>query len=520
MSNVLTWMKSNVVIVACLVVMAIAMLSLLWPTGSAGAAFQKELDTRPQQLTKINSAIRRNVNIPSQDPNSPPIQVNITVNDNAVRELERIFQRMNSSYGQLYKDAVAFNQFGPNASNPHKPMIDGLFGVTNPPDSLIFRATSVYQDTLMTMYHQPALKAGTPPTAAEITRRLEEVKQNFVATYLGAAAGAATDPGLIRQQAEAQRDLLFNRARSVGIYMDPPQFAAAAGGANVTTGFQFTKLAAMSERPDMPLLWESQMQLWIQQDLLYAVALANHLDARGNVMQAPVKRLLAMTVKPGYIGAPVRLAGDANPPAPDNINQRLPDNFLVSPTGRRSNPLYDVRMATLSVLIDARRIPELLNAIGQTNFMTPIIDKISPVDQLDLMTKGGYVFGDNVDVVQLDLTVETIWLRRWTAGQTDDGAIEEYKLANPNAPDFANKSREDQVKYLKDLKAYDLGLMPDVIRWELGMPTRDPDFKPAGMGTQGPGGTPHPGGGFPGDPGMGPGGPGPGFPGAPPAYPQ
>ena len=92
----------------------------------------------------------------------------------------------------------------------------------------------------------------------------------------------------------------------------------------------------------------------------------------------------------------------------------MPLDYSVSFTGRHDNPLYDVRLVDLVIVVDSAKIPEVLDALARQNFMTVI----APVEvrALDLFTamRDGYYYG-TAPVSELTLTVETIWLREWTA---------------------------------------------------------------------------------------------------------
>jgi len=107
----------------------------------------------------------------------------------------------------------------------------------------------------------------------------------------------------------------------------------------------------------------------------------------------------------------------------------------------------------MSVLVDARQLPALLNAFGQVNLMTPIVQRITAIDQAEHLSQG-YVYGSGVDVVRVDLLIETLWLREWTAGHTTAEQAEQLgQQFNP-------------------------GLMPDSVRYRLSLPTRDPNYTP------------------------------------------
>jgi hypothetical protein len=200
------------------------------------------------------------------------------------------------------------------------------------------------------------------------------------------------------------------------------------------------------------------MQLWIMQDILRAIALTNQVQSTDvNVTTAPIKRLISLAILPDYVGITgqggiqqdgpgavgatrVSRGGPVAPPpsgppgmpgmmgAPPGgpnragprggnaghpaVDKKLADDFTLSPTGRRSNDIYDVRHVWLSVVIDSQRMPEFFDNLAQVNFMTVLKMKISDEDEYKAAEQG-YVYGA-CDAVRVDMLIETLWLRDWT----------------------------------------------------------------------------------------------------------
>lgn len=470
MSQAIQWIKSNVLIVVCLGVIVVSMLSLLWPTAGVGASLRDQIAERERAKREGQSYLSQSVRIPSPNPGEPPRTVNITVNAAAVAELQRIFSDMNDGYRELEAEVVAFNQNGPSNTNPHVPMLDGLFPKASA-DSKLFDARSEYKQALVSLYQSLANQSfgpGQPPTEAEIKAMFDRVKAGFAADVIG--ADLENNPQLNELLARKQVEFYLSRASKISIYCTPTQLI---GDQLVPGVFHVGDWAQRTDRPTMSEIWEGQMDLWMQQDLINAVRVANFSDTTASVLGLPVKRILNIQVVPGYVGLVKRSSiavdrprrGSSTSTLPeavtaDDLDEPLRRDFRVSPTGRRSNSLYDVRHATISVIVDARQIPKLLNAFGQVNLMTPIVQQISKVDQAAHLAEG-YVYGDGVDVVQVDLLVETLWMRDWTAGHaTAEAAEQKGEPFNP-------------------------GLMPDPIRYELSLPTRDPNYTPAEDTTDG-----------------------------------
>ena len=462
MSQAIQWIKSNVVIVVCLLVMLIAMLSLLWPTAGAGAALRDQIAEREKAKGKAQTLLSQRVRIPSPNPGEPPQSVNITVNDAAVAELKRIFGDMNDGYQALEAAVVAFNQQGPASTNPHVPMLDGL--LPRPTfDNKVFDARSAYKSQFVKLYQ--SLNAGLPPTDAEVQVLFDRVTAAFAANEIGGVTDLKNNAELNQQLARKQLELYINRASQISIYCPPTRLV----GDQLEPGvFDIDQWAQRTDRPTMAEIWQGQMNYWIQQDLIAAVRVANFNEQNTSVRRSPIKRLIGIEVVPGYIGLVERGStlsdrprrsrnDDSTLPEPvpaDDLNQPLKRDFRVSLTGRRTNSLYDVRHARMSLIVDARQVPRLLNAFGQVNLMTPMIQRITAVDQVAHLREG-YVYGDGVDVVQVDLLIESLWLREWTAGHL--------------SPEAAEQAGE----------GFNPGLMPDSVRYRLSLPTRDPDYTPA-----------------------------------------
>ena len=91
----------------------------------------------------------------------------------------------------------------------------------------------------------------------------------------------------------------------------------------------------------------------------------------------------------------------------------LDEDFSVSHTGRRSNAIYDVRHVSVTLRIDSQRLTEFFEALSKVNFMTVLRVNMTDVDEYEALAEG-FVYG-NADVVELEVLIETIWLRDWTS---------------------------------------------------------------------------------------------------------
>jgi hypothetical protein len=401
----------------------------------------------------------RTVKIPTNDPDAPVKSVEICINEHAVDWLERAFGNMNQEYGDLYAKVVAYNRKGPGNSNEHKVMHPGLFPIPSSP----FAGRTAYQVGLGKLYQE--LDAGQPPTPEELDALFRASEET---------APVMDDIDAIAEQVGKELKFLRQRAAQIKIYAEPATFT---GASSANGAFTVGTWAREATQPTALQLWQGQMDLWIQQDIIWAIQQTNAEST--SVLTAPVKRLLSIEVVGLPVGITSRSDGGLVAPVEFDLNEKLPQDFGQSPTGRISNPLYDVRQARISLIMDTQRIPQLLNNLGRANFATPIVRQITAIDPVDSLENGGYVYGRGVDLAQVDLLVESLWLRRWTAGHTDVTAIEEYTLTNPKDIDFQSLPNDAaKVEYLKAKDFYDNGLMPDDVRFVLGLPPRNPNYNP------------------------------------------
>jgi|GEM_PF-1197688 len=225
---------------------------------------------------------------------------------------------------------------------------------------------------------------------------------------------------------------------------------------------------ANADQPPTPdQLWEGQVQLWIVRDIMYTISRVNQVgkevDALGpdgakrsepaSVMNSPIKRLLKLHTLPGYVGLhssgavmtesdgdfssgptsfappPTDITLGATPSstpntpsvypnpaaslAPKDPAEKAAEHFGITPTGRVSNGVFDVRHTRLVIDIEASKLPEFMNELHKTNFMSVIKAQVEDIDEYEVL-QDGYVYGDS-DVVRASLVVESLWFRKWTA---------------------------------------------------------------------------------------------------------
>lgn len=464
MKSVLDWVKSNILadIAILIVLVSVAVIVFMH---FQGASLRERMSERQQAINELRGFMSQRVAVPSEDPNQPPREIGgLTIREATIEAVDRIQERMSSEARQTSQYLRQKNQAG------HELLLEGML----PQTRAAFNARENYINAfpqLLAPYDPGAryvgLNAGLPLAAGQIQDELDKVREQYTQYAAGgdereqpagrgrgrSGGGSGDDAGLqglTKETRQRLREALRKRlagmleghAEQIDIYADP-RLRTDDGRKNPDFPFQIANWAIGDDGrspgtlPTSAQLYEGQIEFWVQQDIARAIAIANRVEddnPQFNVLNAPVKRLIQLDVLPGYIGlhdgqqhrrdynvTNTRGRGTASaestlypiPPAGHigDPDKPLPDNFMVSPTGRVSNALYDVRHARLRIVADATQLPAFFDALARINLMTVIDMQITDVDEWQAL-KEGYLYRG--DVVELDLRIESLWLRSWT----------------------------------------------------------------------------------------------------------
>ena len=193
-----------------------------------------------------------------------------------------------------------------------------------------------------------------------------------------------------------------------------------------------------SEPPSLAQCFSWQADLWLVTEVFEAVKNANTpagATAPISLDRAAVKRIQLIDFEPyirtrdendPYSNAPAPAAKAATSTPVDGTSAMIAPRFAESITGRwggKENKLYDVRYCKLYLVAASARIPEVLNAISRSNFMTVVDVDIKDVDVWEDLQEGFY-YGDE-HVVHLTLEIEVVWLKGWLAPLVPPGAREQ-----------------------------------------------------------------------------------------------
>jgi hypothetical protein len=291
------------------------------------------------------------------------------------------------------------------------------------------------------------IDATTPPDPQGVLDLLNDTRARLFEREQAQTGAAEFEPEeleALNQELVAQRVSLYARpAQEHSIYLSLEQFPE---------GSPFQVAPAFPRRPraatpdhGLTFLW--QLDYWLAEDLIGFLKEANSRNgALVPIVEAPIKRVLSIQGRPLRLNRTADQGEYADPidMGPDPATQVFEPRFYASPTGREAdwlNQLYDVRRVTMSLVVDSARIPRIIDAAGQSNLNTVVDLDIQPVDVWQHLEQGYYYGQDHV--VQLDLELELIYLRAWTAPLMPDIIRQELGLQPHPEPEVDEGFGED-----------------------------------------------------------------------------
>lgn len=412
MKRILDWVKANLAIVG-LVVLILIILPASWV---ASSMWNKRIRTAQETTAgkdwqDLNSASTLNYTIPAALPGEQAWEQSGPPNREMIQWVREQRERQASQIGKVVDLALEKNRDG------HEVLVEDLFPQPRQGQAELKtlamaerfvggRSQAPVYQTLL-----ESIDAGPPVDPAKLTatladleaRELEKARVATGSDKLGPEEQEELSKRLVGQRlAEYQR-----RASEISAYATPDVIVAS-----------YPK-ALPSQPPTVEDCFGWQYDYWVVQDLVRAIGLANSRADGSNtpVTESVVKRIERIVVSPLVTAAPARGRFED-----DYADAGLPGaepNFEVSVTGRQDNKHYDVRTADLTLIVASDRLPELLSAISRTNFMTVIgldVAGLSPAEVWADLDRG-YLYGSD-HVARVNLKVETVWLREWTAPLT------------------------------------------------------------------------------------------------------
>jgi len=295
-----------------------------------------------------------------------------------------------------------FNSFG-GAPVERKPLVDEVLpAATKTTPRTEFRKQ--YQKAFAAMVDR--LHASDRPSERELSEAVdrEEKKKSAEQALLespwaigrvstGKATQVSAGDRVRFLWADPRVRFSLERAKGLHMYLDP--------GA-----IRQHELSTREVPPEVDEIWQAQMSLWIQQDVVAALAGLNDRAARALVdaghadrawvAHLPVKRLMSLAI--------AGVLGGAGGGGSNSASARF---LYPSYTRRQNNEQFFMVPLVLKVVVEAEAIPQVLDAIVDSSFMTPVqfeYDEVKPN-----WRQIGYVYGQK-PVVQLTINIEAYYL--------------------------------------------------------------------------------------------------------------
>ncbi len=276
----------------------------------------------------------------------------------------------------------------------------------------------IYREQFPKLLRQ--LNAGEPPTEIEVQAAQEAIdEERRLAEGFGGDEGLPDDGrGRPGEETEEQH--------KSGLITEKEAAQSAAARASISKARQLYCYASLDSfdyetevdlglAPRAAAMWRAQVSLWVQQDVVDAIARLNNLtaerlksedpDARVWVGVLPVKDLISIMVsdylptEPRTGAVPVEGEEPARPPA----------SAEAVFTKNSSTELYDVVQFTLKMVVDSRDIPLIIDEICRDRFHTLLnVQYVYEREALENLAMEGKIYGSE-PAVKVVMDFETIF---------------------------------------------------------------------------------------------------------------
>lgn len=404
MKPLLGWLKSNFVIVI------LGILAVVPPTVAffvAGGMNKSLVENRQKDASSALTQLRGSTvryTLPPLTPDEEPVELSTAPNAAITEAFRAERERREAQLERVKQAAIEFNRQGRGA------LVEGLFPEPSPGESQLKRnemaRRAVASGTPESAYSRLFDRLRIRPTTdgGALGEQLAAQRDGQIAQITGDQGEQALSPEQ-KQQLDTQM-----WAYRLGQYRAHAQDTVFYGDASVLPASVPTAVAPVPPPLEQCFAW--QFDYWLIEDVLTALAQANAaLDdtgVGGNVLSGVVKRVERLSIDP----APYEAA------QPTGGNRRGDDESsgVRTLTGRSqgSSDAYDLRFANTTLIVASAKLPVLLDAIASSNFMTVIDLDIAEIDPWRDLEQG-YFYGSDA-LVRVDLRIEAVYLRSWTAG--------------------------------------------------------------------------------------------------------
>lgn len=459
MTPVLRWIKSHLVVVICAVIIVAAPVASY--IVSTGMVEQLRTDLRSTASSVKDLDRYRSTTVSIEVPGGDSVSVSGIANPRLIEAYDAAVKRVAGEAEKVHDAGLDHNRRAAGRLRGADDILPGHFPVPGSKrefEEMPFRMHEALVNAYAGLLRE--VGAGMPPVDAEVAKDLERRRNAYVDGQRKDSVDDLNDTELEDMRKELS-DL------RLGVYR---MRATGEDGGDPIRFYADEAVLGLPPAPSslLPLatMFEWQWRYWVTEDVLRAFAAANGDE---DVVAGPMKRILSFDVAPmgaepaesaggsgrgggggGGMGAPGMGApgmgagggapgrrgaggpgfgsGGGNAAASGATAAGLPAHpgdaqvdpsaeAMVDPaislTGRSSNNVYDVRVVDCRIVVATSGLPAVIDALAAENFMTVLDVRVTPADAFAAASEG-FIYGVE-PVSTVDLRIETIWFREWTA---------------------------------------------------------------------------------------------------------
>jgi len=380
-NNIMPWVKANLAIVIISAVILVVLPASFVGSNMWNSKIRKGRENAVKTKWDALSNASVSLTLPPAAPGQTPTPHHYDAPNPAVIEYFKVHRKsIEEQVKQVTVEAELINKEG------HTALVEGVFPTpANTTKTIDFAEALVGKGEKPSAYQVllDRIKAGGPADPIKVREVLTESLQQAIDRN---KAQNSTDKLSDEDQKKLGEKLSEIR---IGQYMAHAKDISVYATRDALRGNILRGIPP--EPPAVADCWKWQEDYWVISDVLTAVGEANKVNGKlTGVDQSVVKRILDVVIYPlESSGTPI--------------------------TGRKNssaNKSYDIRNATLKVIVSSSRLPQLIDAISRTDFMTVADVSFVEVERFRDLEQGFY-YGDE-HVIEATLTLETIWLRSWT----------------------------------------------------------------------------------------------------------
>ena len=415
---VLAWIKANVIIVVCCVVILGALVAGPIVSGGFNEEVKSKVSKQLKEIKNIDRAGRTKFSWPEASGGS-----NTLITQKHVDEYNKVAAEIAAQSDALTGVAIEANRgdqavlmpelFPEPASQNRDRDLQVL------PPELYRRISNGYDQVLLT------LSAGEPLPTKEVVDLLDAKRVDYLDRNLRLGADEQLNPEQQKDLTEfltsERLSMYVDHASGIGIYLSKETLAPPA--------YQLT------DSPKLDEMFQWQWRLWVIERIADVI---KDVNAANNEILAPVHAIDQLNVR-GLMETTTPRAGDRAFLAASGAAKgdggggrggrggrgeqgsvpgagELDPN--VSVTGHITNDMHDIVLVDIDMVVSLDRVDDVLDAFDRPGVMTIVDLAMQRLNVFDRL-KEGYYFGDT-PVIRLVVTVETLWLRAWTGDAMPD----------------------------------------------------------------------------------------------------